>query len=355
MERWKDLLKNDPTDWLLEETNPSVRYFTLVNLLDRPADHEEVVAAREAIRESEPVRKMLRAQRPQGYWGRDKRPYHCVTKHLITLEHLGYQGDDERVHNAIEYLFAHAQMEDGAFTAAGFDKGRRGVIPCFTANAVHFLHWFGYGEDARTQKATDYLLRTQRDDDGWLCFERVKKTHACFWATAKVLRAFDVLPPEKQTADVQRARQRAIELFLKNSLYRHHSEFGKVHPSWFEFARPLFASTDVLEVLELLVPHVSLDDERIQKGLQMVLDKQNEQGRWPAERQIWVKKTFPMQFADAGQPSKWVTLHALSMLKRLCGKPTQPLGRSAPPSSHWHTPRFWSTGWTGQRIHLCEW
>ncbi len=317
MENWKSQLNADPIPWLVEESEPSVRYFALVKLLDRPEDDADVIAAREAISESDPVWKMLEAQRPQGYWGRDKRPYHGASKQLITLEHLGYQGDDERVSKAIEYLFANAQMDDGAFTAAEFEKGRGGVIPCFTANAVHFLHWFGYGEDERTQKALDYLLRTQRDDDGWLCFERVKKTHACFWATAKVLRALEILPLEKQTTEIQEARQRAIDLLLNNRLYKHHSEFGKVHPDWFNFGRPLFVSTDVLEVLELIAPYVSPDEERIQEGLQIVLGKQDEQGRWPAERRIRVGKTWPIQFEEEGQPSKWVTLHAANMLKRL--------------------------------------
>ncbi len=317
MERWKNLLREDPTEWLLEEGNPSVRYFTLVRLLQRPADDNEAIAAKQAINESEPVRRMLDAQRPQGYWGRDKRPYHGVTRHLITLEHLGYQGHDERVDKAIDYLFVNAQMEDGAFTAAAFEKGRRGVIPCFTANAVHFLHWFGYGDDERTGRALEYLLRTQLDEGGWLCFERVKKTHSCFWATAKVLRALEILPPEGQTTEVQEARQRAINLFLDRGLYRHHSEFGKVSPSWFQFGRPLFASTDVLEVLELMAPYVSPDDQRIQEGLEIVLDKQDEHGRWPAERQMPVRKTFPIEFEEIGQPSKWVTLHAVNMLRRL--------------------------------------
>jgi hypothetical protein len=317
MKNWKDLLKGDPIEWLLEESNPSVRYFTLVKLLDRPNDDAHVITAQQAINESEPVRKMLKAQRPQGYWGRDKRPYHGLSKQLITLEHLGYQGDDDHISKAIQYLFTKAQMEDGAFTSDKFDRGRGGVIPCFTANAVHFLYWFGYGEDERTRKALDYLLRTQQDDDGWLCFERVKKTHACFWATAKVLRAFEILPLEQQTAEIEEARQRAINLFLNNGLYRHHSEFGKVHPDWFNFGRPLFVGTDVLEVLELLAPYVSPDDERIQEGLQTVLEKQDQQGRWPAERQIRVRKDWPIEFEEVGQPSKWVTFHAVNMLKRL--------------------------------------
>jgi hypothetical protein len=317
MERWKDLLRGDPIAWLLEESDPSVRYFTLVKLLDRPADAKEAVAAQQAINDSEPVQKILDAQRPEGYWGRDKRPYHGVTKHLITLEHLGYQGDDGRVDRAIEYLLANAQMEDGALSTDKSERGRQAVIPCFTANAVHLLHWFGYGDDERTGKALEYLLHTQLDEGGWLCFERVKKTHSCFWATGKLLRALEILPPEEQTTKVREARQRAIELFLDRGLYRHHSEFGKVSPGWFQFGRPLFASTDVLEVLELMAPYVSPDDERIQEGLDIVLDKQDERGRWPAEKQMSVKKTFPIGFEEIGRPSKWVTLHAVSMLKRL--------------------------------------
>jgi hypothetical protein len=317
MEAWAAALKGDPTAWLLDESDPSVRYFTLVDLLDRAEEDADVIAATQAINESEQVRKMLDAQRPQGYWGPDKRPYIGVSKELITLEHLGHQGDDERIHKAVSYLFANAQMEDGAFTSAEFEKGRRGVIPCFTANGVHFLLWFGYGDDGRTQKALDYLLRTQLDEGGWLCFERVKKTHSCFWATAKVLRALEILPWEQQTAEVQEARQRAIDLFLDSRLYKHHSEFGKIHPGWFEFGRPLFVSTDILEVLELLAPYISPDDERIQEALQIVLEKQDELGRWPAEREIRVRKTWPIQFEGEGQPSKWVTLHAINMLKRL--------------------------------------
>ncbi len=317
MREWKELLNDDPTEWLLESSSPSVRYFTLSKILDRNEDDGEVMAAREAIEASEPVRKILESQRPQGYWDRDKRPYHGVSKHLITLEHLGSRGEDERVRRAIEYLFANAQMDDGAFTAGELEKGRSGVIPCFTANAVHFLHWFGYGQDPRTARALDYLLRTRRDDGGWLCFERVKKTHACFWATAKVLRALEALPKREQTAEVQQAVQGAVDLFLSHGIYRHHSEFGKVSTVWFEFARPVFATTDVLEVLGLLAPFVSPDDERIQEELEIVLGNQDDLGRWPAERKVRVRQTFPVPFEEVGQPSKWVTLHAVNTLKRL--------------------------------------
>jgi hypothetical protein len=39
----------DALPWLLEAANPSARYLALTDLLERPADDPEVVAARSAI------------------------------------------------------------------------------------------------------------------------------------------------------------------------------------------------------------------------------------------------------------------------------------------------------------------
>ena len=42
---WKHKLKADPTEWLLELENSPVRYWTLVDILNRPPDDLEVRAA----------------------------------------------------------------------------------------------------------------------------------------------------------------------------------------------------------------------------------------------------------------------------------------------------------------------
>ena len=59
---WPDFLADDPTDWLLEEENPSVRYHALRSLMELPEDDRQVVAARRAIMESGPVPSILAAQ-----------------------------------------------------------------------------------------------------------------------------------------------------------------------------------------------------------------------------------------------------------------------------------------------------
>jgi hypothetical protein len=57
MSNWENLIKPDPTDWLLEEENPSVRYFTLIDLLNKSHVDSEVIDAKKQMMNSEPVLK----------------------------------------------------------------------------------------------------------------------------------------------------------------------------------------------------------------------------------------------------------------------------------------------------------
>lgn len=74
-------------------------------------------------------------------------------------------------------------------------------------------------------------------------------------------------------------------------------------------------------MLELLAPHISPEQEQIQEGLSLVLDKQTTEGRWLCEKYPkgggWMKQFI--EFEEIGQPSKWVTLHSMRMLRTLHG------------------------------------
>ncbi len=53
-----------------------MRYFALRWLLDKSERDKDIVAARQAIGQSAPIRKIIERQRPAGYWGSDARPHH---------------------------------------------------------------------------------------------------------------------------------------------------------------------------------------------------------------------------------------------------------------------------------------
>ncbi len=49
MSDWISYLKEDPTEWLLEPDNPSVRYLTLTEILGKPVSDPQVKKTRNEI------------------------------------------------------------------------------------------------------------------------------------------------------------------------------------------------------------------------------------------------------------------------------------------------------------------
>lgn len=313
MENWKSLLKRDPTDWLLEESNPHVRYFALLWLLDKSERDRDVVEARQAIAESAPIRRIVELQRPPGFWGADPRPHHGTRNPLMLMLWLGAPVN-EAIRKAMDYRIDGCLLENGAY---GIEfKGHEILIPCHGAELLRLMLQYGYERDPRCRKLLNWLVTCQAADGVWPCISKVKP-FPCMWATADVLRAFRDIPSSWRTPEVLKARNRAVELFLNSNLCQY--KRVKPSPDWFKFGFPLHYTSDVLEVLELVAPFVEPGDKRIQEGIELVLKKQDKQGRWPAEKQLraakWIEQYMALE--KVGEPSKWVTLHAARMLKIL--------------------------------------
>jgi hypothetical protein len=313
MNNWRTYLRADSTDWLLEESNPSVRYFTLRWIKDLPENNADVSVAAEAIKKSAPVQKLLSRQRPEGYWGSDARPHHGTKRFLGILKWLGYRGDDG-IKPAMEYLINGVLQDDGSYAIEL--KDRKVQLPCHAGGLLSLIFWAGYANDPHTKKLLDWVVGIQGDDGVWPCVSKLKP-FSCLWATVDILRAYRDLPPSWITPEITTSRDLAIEQILNSNLYQYGK--GKVSQRWFEFGFPLRFDTDILEVLELIAPYVSPDNVHIQEGLSLVLDKQQADGRWLCEKHPkggrWMKQFI--EFEEIGQPSKWVTLHSMKMLKDL--------------------------------------
>jgi hypothetical protein len=226
---------------------------------------------------------------------------------------LGYRGD-EQVKKGLEYLMDGCLRDDGAYVIEL--KGKPVELPCHGGDLLSMMLWFGYGDDPRALKLLNWLAKTQGEDGIWPCPSKVRP-FSCLWATADVLRAYNALPDEMLTTEVVQSRQRAIEQLLASNI----TQYGKGKPSerWFQFGYPLRFDSDVLEVLELLAPYISPEEEGIQESLALVLSKQGEDGRWLCEKEPkggrWMNKFIGLE--PIGEPSKWVTLHCLNMFKTL--------------------------------------
>ncbi len=83
MNHWKSMLKGDQTNWLLEDDNPSVRYFTLVDLLEKAKNDPEVRKTREEIMKKGVVPRILIKQKEEGYWEEAEKFYTAKYKGTV--------------------------------------------------------------------------------------------------------------------------------------------------------------------------------------------------------------------------------------------------------------------------------
>jgi hypothetical protein len=329
-DNWKSLLKADPTDWLLEKNNPSVRYYTLKDILERQEHDPDVMDARKSIMTSGIVPRILKKQNADGSWGVPedfylRAKYKGTVWNIIVLAELGADGKDTRIRKTAEFILARSQdKQSGGFAVqSGVDGGdHERVVPCLTGNMVFSLIRFGYRDNPAVKQGIEWITRYQRCDDavaqapkGWPYqrFPNCWGKHTCHMGVVKSLKALAEIPAEKQTAAVKNTIANGAEYLLKHHLYkRSHDPSVIAKRFWVNFAFPTLWKIDALEMLDVLVK-LGYRDDRMQDAIELVISKQDEQGRWKMEKSLNPRLLVSLE--KDNQPSKWITLQALRALK----------------------------------------
>ncbi len=328
-------MQGDPTDWLLDPDNPPVRYFALRDLLDLPIGNAELETARAEIMKSGPVPKILAKQAAGGYWGvpedfyiRSK--YKGTVWSLILLAQLGADGADDRIQKAGEFILQYAQdRKSGGFSYRGTaEKGgdHDRILPCLTGNMLWCLIEFGFLDDPRVQQGIDWICHYQRFDDGetkaakgWPYdkFPQCYGKHTCYMGVVKALKALAAIPPTKRNNEVQATITRGADYVLRHHIFKQSHDLSQVaKPAWVLLGFPLMWNIDVLEILDILT-RLGYKDERMLEAVDLVVAKQTPEGQWKLEANFTGRMQVNLE--RKGQPSKWVTLHALCVLKRFYG------------------------------------
>jgi hypothetical protein len=332
MEKRIDNLAANPTDWLLESGNPSVRYLALRDLLDRGESDPEVRETKRRIMEVGIVPKVLAKQEPGGHWGKPEHfyqnsKYKGTVWNLILLAELCADPADERIKNACEFVLRWSQHRpSGGFSYKGTEKngGNRTIFSCLTANMLFALVRLGYGRDDRVVRGFEWISEHQRFDLGpypnkkWpyqydLCW----RNHTCRSGAVKVLKAVAEVPEEERTSGMRRKAEEGTEFLLAQRIFYRPPELKDIsRRNWLEFGFPLMWNTDLVEILGIM-GKLGVKDERMDEALETVQAKQGENGRWRQENQF--SGRFITTVETNGRDSRWVTLNALRALKSLIG------------------------------------
>jgi hypothetical protein len=300
MQIWQKYLKGDPLPWLLEPQNPSIRYWTLVDVLNWPASDPEVQEARLAIAQQALVKELFALQHAQGYWGDETKPHTAqgAVAALNLLHRLGVV-PCERTAAGCDSFLKNCQHESGGFSMTR--TIRSGIFPCTTGEHLSFLVYFGLGDDPRLRAAFAFLIDEMSKGEALDCGRYAHRD--CLWGAIAALNGLAVLPASMNSGQSERVVKRLADTLL-DAPY----DFEGEHKRWFTFGVP--RGWDLLSALKALAANGYAHDARFMALLKLVIDRQNDQGRWLCGS---VSRTWPVE--KRNQPSKWVTLDALRVLR----------------------------------------
>jgi hypothetical protein len=347
MIEWARILNESPVDWLLERSNPSVRYLTQRDILGKLDDDPEVIATKKAISGSATVQRILRKQKPEGYWERPESPYLPKYKSsywtIIVLGWLGLDRTDAKVAKACEFIFQF-QQDDGGFSSESTDSAsreyeyrrqkdrklplRREFVPslifesqlsCLTGNMAAALIRMGYADDPRLKKAVEWLVRVQNRDGGWLCpywRAHTKDKHGCFMGTVCSLEALSEVPMQRLTNEMSETISRGAEFLLIHRLFKaDHHDYATINKAWLQLSFPWFAGYNILRGLDVLTKLGYVRDDRLNDAVEVLIQKRQGNGTWILENSP--EGRMQANIESKGESSKWITMLAVRVLKRL--------------------------------------
>ena len=335
---WRERLNGAPLPWLLEHDpdNPGVRYFALTDLLDRPQDNPDVAAARGEVMARGPVPAILDAQEPEGYWVQRESSYlpkyRSTQWSVIFLAQLGAGGSAPRLRAGCDFVLDNDRAKYGGFSYTGKNSG---LIHCLQGNLAAALIDLGMFGDPRLDEALDWMarsvtgegiapaeqrgapvryLRSGNSGPGFPC--SANDHLPCAWGAIKVMLALGKVTEAARTPAMQAAIEMGVNLLLSRDPAAADYPMGynnKPNRSWFKFGYPVGYVTDVLQNLEVLSALGYGGDRRLHNAVELLLSKQDKEGRWKMEY-TYNGKTWA-DVEEKGETSKWVTLRAARVLK----------------------------------------
>jgi hypothetical protein len=313
--------------WLLESSNPSVRYRTLLDIIKLPETHPDVVEAKRAIQCSPEVRQLMINQLSDGSWRGERGDVWDEKGTVFSLLILGELGTEASnvTESALNHLHENYQLPSGRITYRRIHRlGERERSStwmwCITAAVLRAGIMLGHLSHPVVQNAIGFFEENYREEGGWYCSAysgnstKVRPPN-CYMGSIKALGAFSIIPRQKRSRKLEGIISDQIKLCLKNQV-----GFYRVNPkgesvmkrSWLKFAFPRYWRSDLLEALDTLTT-LGIQDARMEKAVTIVRQKMQQEGKWLMDFSETKKAWVPLEIV--GMPSKWITLRALRVLQ----------------------------------------
>lgn len=290
--------------WLLD-SDPSIRWQVMRDLTDEP--DEAVARERSRVGTEGWGAQLLHLQSPEGHWSDESfpGPWMGTTYCLVLLKDLGLDPASEQARQSIGLV--RDRLTWYPLDGRPYFDGE--VEPCINGRILAVGAYFGEASDRLVER----LLDEQLEDGGWNC-DAPPSRRSSFHTTICVLEGLSEYERAMGTSPaVTEARRRADEYLLERRMFRSLTTGEVIDRNWTRFSFPPTWHYDVLRGLDYLRSAGVEPDERVAEAVELVADRQHQNGRWPLQNPHPDRFDFDMD-PGKGKASRWNTLRALRVL-----------------------------------------
>lgn len=314
-------IEDEVIDWLIA-SDPAIKWQAMRDLLGAP---ESVWSAERRKVEFEGLgAELLSKQDEDGQWdggacfprnfGDNEwrvtgQPWTTTMNSLSQLREFGFDPSSKRAQRTAALVGENCRWEQG-----GQPYWEGETEECINGRVVADGAYLGVD----VSPVVERLLGQRMEDGGWNCDSEKGSVRSSFATTINVLEG--LLEYEKATGGTTAsidARKSAEEYLLKRHLFRRLSTGEPADEKFLELIYPTRWHYDVLRALDYFRDMASMSgeapDPRLQEAVDHIRSKRRDDGKWNLDRTLRGRVWFEM--GEVGEPSPWVTLRAMRVLK----------------------------------------
>jgi hypothetical protein len=258
---------------------------------------------------------LLSARRPDGHWGRGFYQPKWTSSHytLLELKNMGLSRDNSLAGETVGLILRENKGQDGGLSPS---KTIKVSDACVNGMALGYASYFGAPEE-QLAGIVDFLLDQRLPDGGFNCdWNRSGARHSSMHTTVSVLEGiteYEHSGNRYRIDELAAARATAVEFLLRHRLYRSERTGQPINPEFTRLHHPGRWHFDVLRGLDALAEAQVGHDPRMDDALDVIAARRQPDGRWHANKAYPGATHLPP--VPAGEPSPWITLIALRILK----------------------------------------
>ncbi|MFA6234348.1 MAG: hypothetical protein WC824_09250 [Bacteroidota bacterium] len=255
-------------------------------------------------------------QNEDGSWGRGFYMPKWTSTHytVLDLKNLAVPRNSKRILTSINAILEGHKAADGGI---GTSVSRAQSDVCVNGMVLNYACYFRVDEND-VKSIIDFLIRHRMHDGGFNCESNrtAGVKHSSLHTTLSVLEGFHEYKTNGcgyRLDEIVEIEKDAIEFILMHQLFLSDRTSAIIDQKFLRFTYPFRWKYTILRAMDYFRSIGYPYDARMEKAMTEIYHKRNRLGSWNLQSKFTGAEHFEME--KAGQPSRWITMTALRILR----------------------------------------